>query len=146
MTVAAAYSKRRRQDVQPIRPDLAEICGPGLRTTRDERLIRLPHNTSRMFQRDLAAARAAWLEEATTDSQREQRDETDFLRYRDADGRVADFHGMRHTYISGIVASGASVKTAQEWPGIRTPRVTIGRVLPALGCMTYGALDACPVR
>ena len=36
-----------------------------------------------------------------------------FCKYEDADGRIADFHALRHTYISGVVASGASVKTAQ---------------------------------
>jgi len=29
---------------------------------------------------------------------------------RDAAGRVADFHALRHTYISRLVRSGASVK------------------------------------
>ena len=58
VTVAAAYSKRRRQDVQPIRPDLAELLRPWLAgRPRDERLFRLPHNTPKMFRRDLAAAR-----------------------------------------------------------------------------------------
>ena len=30
--------------------------------------------------------------------------------------RVLNFHGTRHTYISGIVAGGASVKTCQTGP------------------------------
>ncbi len=66
VTVAAAYSKRRRLDAQPIRPDLAEVLRPWLpEFPRDEQVFRLPHNTSKMFQRDLAAARAAWIDEAT---------------------------------------------------------------------------------
>jgi integrase/recombinase XerD len=74
-----------------------------------------------MLQRDLAAARAAWIREARTDGEREQREASDFLRYEDAAGQVADFHALRHTYISGIVAGGASVKTAQELARHSTP-------------------------
>ena len=36
------------------------------------------------------------------------------MNYENAVGEVSDFHSARHTYVSGIVASGASVKTAQE--------------------------------
>jgi len=37
VTVTAGYSKRRRQDVQPIRPDLAELLRPWLaKYGRDE--------------------------------------------------------------------------------------------------------------
>jgi len=40
---------------------------------------------------------------------------------------VFDFHGFRHDYISGIVASGASVRVAQELARHSTPTLTIGR-------------------
>jgi len=145
VTVAAAYSKRRRRDVQPIRCDLADLLQSRLADRpRDEPLFRLPHNTSKMFQRDLAAARAAWIAEATTDTERQRRDGSDFLRYADADGRVADFHAQRHTYISGIVATGASVKTAQELARHSTPVLTIGRYSHARLHDLTGALEALP--
>ncbi len=145
VTVAAAYSKRRRQDVQPIRPDLAETLRPWLAgRPRNEQLFRLPHNTAKMFRRDLEAARAAWIEAARSDSERQQREQSDFLKYLDADGRVVDFHSQRHTYISGIVAGGASVKTAQELARHSTPVLTIGRYSHARLHDLTGALETLP--
>ncbi|MBC8874619.1 MAG: hypothetical protein H8E44_34715, partial [Planctomycetes bacterium] len=70
--------------------------------------------------------------------------EYDALRYQDADGRFADFHAQRHTYISGIVAGGASVKTAQELARHSTPTLTIGRYSHARLHDLTGALEALP--
>ena len=50
----------------------------------------------------------------------------------------------RHTYISGIVAGGASVKTAQELARHSTPMLTIGRYSHARLHDLHGALDALP--
>jgi hypothetical protein len=109
-----------------------------------EQLAGLPHNTSKMFQRDPATARAAWIAEAKADKERQYRDESDFLKYRDSDGKVADFHAQRHTYISGIVAGGASVKTAQELARHSTPVLTIGRYSHTRLHDLTGALEALP--
>lgn len=67
-----------------------------------------------MIQRDLAAARAAWLEEAETDEEREQREQTDFLAYEDSDGLFADFHSNRHTFITNLARSGIAPQLAQR--------------------------------
>ena len=99
---------------------------------------------ARSFRKDLQAARTAWIEEAATDNERERRNESDFLLYRDKDGRVADFHATRHTYISGIVATGASVKTAQELARHSTPVLTIGRYSHARLHDLQGALESLP--
>ncbi len=58
----------------------------------------------------MAAARAGWLAESRSPGERDRREASDFLRAVDSAGRVADFHGLRHTFISRVVASGASVK------------------------------------
>ena len=62
---------------------------------------------------NLAAARKAWLDEAKTSAERQRREESDFLAYRDAAGRVADFDALRHTTSSLLAASGAHPKVAQ---------------------------------
>ena len=148
VTVAAAYSKRRRQDVQPIRQDLAELLRPWLaERPRDLHVFgRLPKSTARMLRKDLAAARKAWVKAAgPDDAERQRREQSDFLRYRNAAGEVADFHATRHTYISGIVAGGkASVKTCQELARHSTPTLTIGRYSHARLHDLTGALDALP--
>ena len=146
VTVDAAYSKRRRQDVQPIRQDLADLLRPWLAGhERDARPFgAMPENAARMIRADLDAARAAWIKAAPEGPERESRERSDFLRYENAAGEVADFHSTRHTYISGIVAGGASVKTAQELARHSTPSLTIGRYSHARLHDLTAALDALP--
>ena len=76
--------------------------------------------------------------------EREAREKSDFLAYRNAAGEVADFHATRHTYVSGIVAGGASVKTCQELARHSSPSLTIGRYSHARLHDLQGALDALP--
>jgi hypothetical protein len=64
--------------------------------------------------------------------------------YRDASGLVADFHSLRHSYISMVVRSGASVKTAQELARHSTATLTIGVYARASLLDVTGALDALP--
>jgi len=146
VTVTAGYSKRRRQDTQPIRRDLAELLRPWLGNygRDDHPFAKMPEATARMLRDDLNEARRRWLEEARSDAERAERKKSDFLKHKDADGRVVDFHATRHTYISGIVASGASVKTAQELARHSTPTLTIGRYSHVRLHDLTAALDALP--
>src|SRR5262245_51093915 len=118
VTVQATHSKRRRTDVQPISTDLAARLRKWLEGKPACRpvFVNMPRNhTARMLRRDLKAARNDWIDEAK-DDEREQarRQDSDFLCYRNAEGHVADFHATRHTFVSRVVASGATVKEAQE--------------------------------
>jgi len=146
VTVTACYSKRRRLDLQPIRRDLAELLRPWLANYgRDEHpFAAMPERTARMLRDDLDEARRRWSKDAKTDTERAERERSDFLKHIDVDGRVLDFHGTRHTYISGIVAGGASVKTAQELARHSTPTLTIGRYAHARLHDLTAALDALP--
>jgi len=144
--VAAGYSKHRREDRQPIRQDLADLLRPWLADKpQGQRLFaRLPGDTARMVRSDMALAREAWIEEAGTDEGRTERGKSGFLVYENAAGEVADFHSTRHTYISGIVAGGASVKTAQVLARHSTPNLTIGRYAHTRLHDLQGALDTLP--
>ncbi len=146
VTVTAAHSKRRREDRQPIRQDLADLLRPWLagRPEGERLFAKLPGDTARMLRGDLAAARAEWIGEATTEAERAARGKSDFLAYRNAAGDVADFHSTRHTYVSGIVAGGASVKTCQELARHSSPNLTIGRYSHARLHDLQGALDSLP--
>ena len=146
VTVEAAYSKRRRRDVQPIRRDLADLLGPWLEERpEDERVFRsMPRCMARTLRTDLDAARVAWIAEAKTDEERQRRTKSQFLRYEDEDGRFADFHALRHTYVSQIVAGGANMSAAQELSRHSDPRLTIGRYSHARLHDITGALDALP--
>jgi integrase len=147
VTVQAACSKRRRLDVQPIRQDLAAMLRTWLadRPAGVRMFGTLPGHTARMLRADLKVARAAWINDAKGNPEEQaRRKRSDFLKYRDAAGRVTDFHATRHTYISGIVAGGASVKTAQELARHSTPNLTIGRYSHTRLHDLTGALDSLP--
>jgi integrase len=90
ITVQAAYSKRRRDDVQPIRSDLADALRPWLATKAPGEPVFHPltKEAADPLKHDLQAAGVP---------------------YRDASGRVADFHALRHTYITALALSHAPV-------------------------------------
>ncbi len=64
VTLSAAYSKRRREDVQPIRSDLAELLHPWIAgKPRGELVLPLPDKTAKMMRVDLRRAWVAWIRE-----------------------------------------------------------------------------------
>ncbi len=145
VTVEAGYSKHRREDVQPIRRDLADLLRPWIEGTyRGKPVLKMPDKPVKLIKADLTAAREAWLEEAPSEKVRKEREKTSFLKYRDAAGRVADFHALRHTYISRLVRSGVNVKVAQELARHSTPTLTLGRYAHVQLVDQTRALDALP--
>jgi len=145
VTVEAGYSKHRRKDVQPIRRDLAEMLRPWFKgKKRGKPVFRMPDKAAKMMPQDLKAGREAWLNEAPSEKDRKEREKVSFLAYRDASGRVADFHALRHTYISRPVRSGANIKVAQELARHSTPTLTLGRYAHVTLMDQRRALDALP--
>jgi len=145
VTVQAGYSKRRRMDVQPIRCDLADLLRPWLAGKKaGHPVFNMPDKPIKLIRPDLDAAHQAWLKEARSEEERSQRRQSDFLEYRDGEGRVADFHALRHTYISRLVASGANIKVAQELARHSTPTLTLGRYAHVQLVDQTRALDALP--
>jgi integrase len=123
VTVKVAYSKRRRQDVQPIRPDLAAALVPCIASKPAGKPVfgSLTKHTADMIRHDL---------------------ETAGIAYRDHDGRVADFHALRHSYVSMLARSTAPVKVVQTLARHSTPALTLG-VYSHIGLFDQtGALDA----
>ena len=139
VTVKAGYSKRRREDIQPIRNDLAGLLRPWLADKPEGvPVFAMPDKPVMLIRRDLEAARSAWLERDGGDST------SDFLCYVDHAGGVSDFHSLRHTYISRLVSGGCSVKVAQELARHSTPSLTIGIYAHARLHDLTGALDSLP--
>ena len=145
ITIRAAYSKHRRQDVQPIRRDLADtlrtfIAGRAAGTP----VFAMPEKTCKVMQADLASARAKYIGDAATDAERAEREQSGFCLYSDAAGRYADFHALRHTYITRLVKSNASVKVCQELARHSDPKLTFA-VYSHVGMADTGrALDNLP--
>jgi integrase len=125
--VEAAYSKRKRRDVQPIRPDLADMLRAWLKgKTPGEAVCPLPDGKAGLLlQADMDTARAAWIDEARTPAERAEREKSDYLRHTDAMGRVVDFHGLRVHYVSRVVEAGANVKEAMELARHSDPKLTL---------------------
>jgi len=145
VTIEAAYSKHRRRDEQPIRRDLADLLKPWLKgRKRGQPVFKMPDKPVKLIQADLKAAREAWLEEAMSEKECKARERTTFLAYRDGANRVADFHALRHTYISRLIQSGVNIKVAQELARHSTPTLTLGRYAHIGLVDETRALDALP--
>jgi integrase len=120
VTVQAAYSKHRRQDVLPLHASLVALLRPWLAGKPEGQSV-WPGNWAKgkeagaMLKADLERTRAAWIKEATKDEEEvNRRQRSSFLAYKDGDGRYADFHALRHTFITNMVKSGVSPKAAQS--------------------------------
>ena len=66
-----------------------------------------------MLRHDLETARTKWLNEAANGSERQERERSDLLKYDTTDGR-ADFHALRHKFVSDLTTSGVHPKLAKE--------------------------------
>lgn len=81
VTVEAAYSKHRRDDVLPLRGDSVEVL-------REHLTEKLPHTKAFSISHDRGA-----------DMLRIDLERAGIL-YEDASGRICDFHALRHTFVT----------------------------------------------
>lgn len=97
LTVAARHSKHRREDVLPVRADVAAILKARAEgRDRGEPLwpaTSWPASGAEAVRLDMEAAGLA---------------------YADAEGRVYDFHGLRHQFVSELAAAGVHPRVAQD--------------------------------
>jgi len=109
VTIRAAYAKNRRTDTLPLRLETARSLkqfftdkGPV------ERAFQVPPNydTADMFRADLEAAGIPYIDES---------------------GRRADFHALRHTFITNLARSGVHPKVAQALARHSTITLTLDR-------------------
>jgi len=135
LTVEACYSKHRRKDLLPLHPDLvprlrtwladrfgAQADAPAILTLKGApagNVGRLwtgaavkAHRTADTLRRDLEAARQRWPEAAADENERKTRESSDFLLYQTREG-YADFHSLRHTFITRTVDSSVMIHHAQ---------------------------------
>ena len=67
-----------------------------------------------MIRADLKEARQTWLQSFQDARQRTQAEPSDFLAYCDSEGRYADFHSLRHGYITMVGKTGVSPREHQD--------------------------------
>jgi integrase len=120
---AAAYTKNGHEAEQPVPDALADVLRPWLASKAPGRPVfgRLTR-TADMIRADLTAAG---------------------VEYETASG-VIDFHALRASYVSNLVASGASVKTCQVLARHSSPSLTIGVYAKASVHDIAGAVAALP--
>jgi integrase len=138
ITVAAAYSKRKRQDTQVLHREVVSRLREWLETKRavpaDALLFpvsaKIPGGTNRrtakMMRADLKAARNKWIEAAETPAEKAEREKSDFLKYKNDAGLFADFHSNRHTFITNLEHAGVSPRRAQSLARHCDIRLTMG--------------------
>jgi integrase len=125
VTVEAAYSKHRRKDEQPIRPDVAAVLRNYLRTRPADAPVWPGSWTTaaaEMVRLDLTAAGIPY----------------------EVDGEVFDFHALRHQFITAVVRSTPNPKDAQTLARHSTIELTYGRYTHTRLRDVAGALKGLP--
>ncbi len=116
--VSAWLKTRPARTAEDIENDADEILWPGSWSVK----------AAEMFRRDLAEARAEWLKEVEgIAEQLEQRTKRDFLKPESANGEKADFHALRHSFITMLASSGVHPKVAQQLARHSTITLTMDR-------------------
>ena len=97
LTIWAGYSKKRKERVQPIPPDLAIALKEYVGKRKADELLfpNMPdiRFLARILRKDLEAAG---------------------IPYKDQEGHVVDFHALRHTYATNLTRSGVHPKIAMD--------------------------------
>ena len=147
VTVEAGYSKRRRTDVLPLRPDTVKHLAAALEKIEDASTLFPWSSTTHLadtVRSDMRAAREIWLERSSSPGERAVREKSDFLRALDSRGRVVDFHALRHTFITNLASGGVHPKTAQMLARHSTISLTMDRYTHSEQAAELDALAALP--
>ena len=125
LTVAAAYSKHREEDVQPLRPDVADLMRQYLADRPAEKLVWPGTWTvaaAEMVRLDLDAAGVPY----------------------EVAGEVFDFHALRHQFITNLVDAEVYPKDAQVLARHKTFALTMDRYAHKKAQDAAGALTRLP--
>ena len=126
VTLEAAYSKHRREDVLPLHPDLVARLRQWLsereRAQDDQRAILSLNRAADVKPERLFPG--TWSERAYKMLRNDL--EAAGIPYVTADG-IADFHSLRHTFISNLAACGIHPKLAQQLARHSTIALTMDR-------------------
>lgn len=145
--VLAGYSKHREEDIQPLPAELAgrlEVWARGRRPGAPLWPGSWSEKAARMVRLDLDVARTKWLEASPSQEVRKEREQGHFLAYMDGAGRVADFHSLRHTFISNLARGGVHPKIAMELARHKKLDLTMGVYTHVLHSDKAAALDVLP--
>ena len=97
-----------------------------------------------MLMFDLKSARKLWINEAKTKKEKAHREKSDFLKYQDSHGRFADFHSLRHTFITNLANAAVAPKTVQTLARHSDIRLTMNVYTHVDRDQQAAALEALP--
>lgn len=124
ITVKAGYSKRRTQDIQLIRPDLAAMLRQWLvGKETGHHVFNAPEKTAKMMRADLKAVG---------------------IPYRDSAGLVADFHSLRHSAGTWLKDAGVHPTAIQTFMRHSTITLTMDRYVHPSVTNQAAALEHLP--
>ena len=147
VTIAAAYAKNRRQDTLPLKTQTAALLAKhftGKMPQAQAFSLPIPNALVDMIRADLASARQEWIEDTRMPQEQNDREQSSFLAYCDEAVRKADFHALRHTFISNLAAGGVHPKTAQSLARHSTITLTMDRYSHVYRGELGKALDVLP--
>src|SRR5262245_53051762 len=101
------------------------------------------YDVVKMLREDLVTARAAWLGAARTQADGAEPEDSTFLAHHDDAGRQADFHALRHTFISARARRLARGKCDPTIEARRQQRQQRERERVRLGATSGDEIDAC---
>jgi len=111
-------STKNKQDArQYVQSDLAAQLAAHIRTKAPKASvfgIASKDDATKMLREDLADARKEWLTDSKTPDERVRREQSDFLAEWNHDGKVFDFHALRHTTGAWLAMTGAHPKVVQQ--------------------------------
>ena len=140
-----AKAETRRDDVMPLRPDLAQaLVAYTADMPANARLFNVPEKPAEMLRADLRRARAWWIREMPDKAARRARRQSSFLATRDDAGRVVDFHALRHTFITRLARSGVAPAVAKSLARHSTIVLTMDHYTHILIEDERAALDRLP--
>ena len=122
---AADENKNKDEHIGAISPSLAAVLQAMAKDQPKSAHLfpRLTTKTAQLLAADLFEARARWIAEAPTEEEKQAREKTDHLKYKDALGQYADFHAIRHTNSTHAIAAGHDAKTVRANTGHKDPKV-----------------------
>jgi integrase len=147
LNLKASDEKNREGSTLRLRPTLAARIGEHLaHKLPAARAFDMPKSdeTADMLRADMAAARAEWLNAAASPAEREEREQSVFLRDVDDRGAVVDFHALRVTFITNMARGGVPLSQAVKLARHSDPKLTIGIYTKLLGSDTEDALAKLP--
>jgi len=96
-----------------------------------------------MLHDDLEAARSHWIKQGKPGADRQRREGSSFLVYR-TDAGVADFHALRHAFITNLARAGVHPKIAQDLARHSDINLTMSRYSHTVLAEQAEALAALP--